>query len=211
MKRKKTTTLLAPSSTNEKILESALRELMEKGIAGLTIQGVATRTGISLGNLTYHFRTRDDLVAAMIDHWFEAWKREFFQIIYERLSHTQPNFGRFIDWVMDNALTPDNVRTFTELWAMGNHVPKVARMLDQLYAQAIDTVLKTLGLSPSTKRASELRSLLYVLAAVSEGSTAILGNAPRNHPQRRLIKKRVRSLLEPVFEEAFGRAKVVRG
>ena len=146
MKRKKTTTLLAPSSTNEKILESALRELMEKGIAGLTIQGVATRTGISLGNLTYHFRTRDDLVAAMIDHWFEAWKREFFQIIYERLSHTQPNFGRFIDWVMDNALTPDNVRTFTELLAMGNHVPKVARMLDQLYAQAIDTVLKTLGL-----------------------------------------------------------------
>lgn len=206
MKSKKRVSSKKSVSTKERILQSALQELMTKGFAGLTIQGVAAKTEISLGNLTYHFRTRDDLVAAMIDHWFAAWKLDFLTIIDARLSDPQPHFGRFIDWVMDNALEPDNVRTFTELWAMGNHVPKVARMLDQLYAHAVDTVLSALGVPPSAKRASELRSLLYVLAAVSEGSTAVFGKSPRNHPQRRLIKKRVRGLLEPVFEEAFGRA-----
>lgn len=198
------------SSTKEKILDAALKELISKGFAGFTIQGVAAGATISLGNLTYHFRTREVLLEAMIDHWYAAWEREFLELAAAKFSGKPPNFARFIDWVMDGATRETNVRTFTELWAMSNHIPKLGPVLDNLYRKAVDTVLEGWGLSPADKRSNELRALLYVLAAASEGTTAVFGHSPKTYPHRRTTKTKVREMLVPLFTEVYARTKVVR-
>lgn len=194
-------------STKDRILEAAFQELIEKGFGRLTIQGVAERVQISLGNLTYHFPNREQLIQAMIDQWFENWKVEFSQVINTKISEKNRDMSGFIEWVMDYALVKENVRTFTELWAIGNHEPKVAKMLDKLYEQATDTVIEALGLSASGKESTEVRNLLYVLAAVSEGSTAVLGNSAKGHAQRKILKKSVKKILSPLFEAALRRTK----
>ena len=194
-------------STKDRILEAAFQELIEKGFGRLTIQGVAERVQISLGNLTYHFPNREQLIQAMIDQWFENWKVEFSQVINTKISEKNRDMSGFIEWVMDYALVKENVRTFTELWAIGNHEPKVAKMLDKLYEQATDTVIEALGLSASGKESTEVRNLLYVLAAVSEGSTAVLGNSAKGHAQRKILKKSVKKILTPLFEAALRRTK----
>ncbi len=194
-------------STKDRILEAAFQELIEKGFGRLTIQGVAERVQISLGNLTYHFPNREQLIQAMIDQWFENWKVEFSQVINTKISEKNRDMSGFIEWVMDYALVKENVRTFTELWAIGNHEPKVAKMLDKLYEQATDTVIEALGLSASGKESTEVRNLLYVLAAVSEGSTAVLGNSAKGHAQRKILKKSVKKILSPLFEVALRRTK----
>ena len=194
-------------STKDRILKAAFQELIEKGFVRFTIQGVAERVQISLGNLTYHFPNREQLIQAMIDQWFENWKVEFSQVINTKISEKNRDLSGFIEWVMDYALVKENVRTFTELWAISNHEPKVAKMLDKLYEQATDTVIEALGLSASGKESTEVRNLLYVLAAVSEGSTAVLGNSAKGHAQRKILKKSVKKILSPLFEVALRRTK----
>ena len=194
-------------STKDRILKAAFQELIEKGFVRFTIQGVAERVQISLGNLTYHFPNREQLIQAMIDQWFENWKVEFSQVINTKISEKNRDLSGFIEWVMDYALVKENVRTFTELWAISNHEPKVAKMLDKLYEQATDTVIEALGLSASGKESTEVRNLLYVLAAVSEGSTAVLGNSAKGHAQRKILKKSVQKILSPLFEAALRRTK----
>lgn len=200
------TVQIARSLTKRKILDAALRELIDKGFVGFTIQGVAARTNISLGNLTYHFPTRERLIQAMIDQWFENWKIAFSQVINKKIGEKRPDIKGFIEWVMDYALIKKNVRTFTELWAIGNHEPKVARMLDKLYEQAANTVIAALGFDTCSQEVIELRNLLYVLAAVSEGSTAVLGNSTKNHVQRKLLKQSVLKILTPHFEATIHRS-----
>ena len=195
-------------STKDRILESAFEELIEKGFVRFTIQGVAERTQISLGNLTYHFPNREQLIQAMIDRWFEAWKIEFTQIIEKKIGDSRPDIAGFIDWVMDNALLKENVRTFTELWAIANHEPKVAKILDKLYEQAINTVLETLGHSTTSKKSTDLRALLYLLASVSEGSVAVLGNSPKNDPRRKMVKQQIGRLMTPLFEACLPPTKI---
>lgn len=189
-------------TTKSRILDCAFQELIEKGFVGFTIQGVAERTQISLGNLTYHFANRERLIEAMIDQWFQVWEAEFAQVIEKKIRNAKPDLSGFVDWVMDNALVKENVRTFTELWAFANHEPKVAKMLDRLYEQAVDKVISTLGYLPNSKTSTPLRELLYVLAAVSEGSTAVLGNSPKNDPRRKMVKRQVSLILTPLFEAA---------
>lgn len=192
-------------STKSRILDSAFQELIEKGFSRFTIQGVAARTEISLGNLTYHFPNRERLIQAMIDQWFENWKVEFNRVVSKKINQSKPDFSAFIEWVMDYALVKENVRTFTELWAIGNHEAKVAKMLDKLYEQAVNNIIEALGLPPKGSQSGGLRSLLYVLAAVSEGSTAVLGNAPKSHPQRKILKQKVAEILAPLFSAELQR------
>lgn len=57
--------------TRARLLESANAALREVGYRGTTVQNVATRAGVSLGALQYHFPTKHDLMAAAIEHVFE--------------------------------------------------------------------------------------------------------------------------------------------
>lgn len=189
-----------------RILESALQELAEKGFSGFTVQSVAARIDISLGNLTYHFPSREALIQSMLDLWFENWKQEFQTQIGNAVNRATPDIGHFIDWVMEQAVYPENVAIFTELWAYSNHDPKIASMMENLYSIAVSSVSIAFGLNPNDSKTEEFKSLLYLLAAVSEGSAAVLGNSSPQHPQRNILKENAKKLLEEPLRAALNAA-----
>lgn len=53
------------SATKEKILRSALRLFNEHGVASITLRTIAQDVGMSQGNLTYHFKKREDIIEAL--------------------------------------------------------------------------------------------------------------------------------------------------
>lgn len=189
--------------TRAKIIEAALSELIARGYAKFSQKKVAARLNISPGNLTYHFPTRIDLVEAMIDTWYKDWEHEFLNTVAVRLEASGSNIGDFIDWVMESAVLEDNVRIFRELWAMANTDPKVASLLNSLYAKAVATVSSQLGIQQPVAPLHELRILLYVLACVSEGSAAVFGSNRTSTKELRAVQNMVRTLLEPAFKVAL--------
>jgi AcrR family transcriptional regulator len=58
-----------PASTREAILAAARALMAERGPEAMTISEVAHRAGINRGTAYQHFRTRDDLAAA-VQRWF---------------------------------------------------------------------------------------------------------------------------------------------
>ncbi|MEM8587996.1 MAG: TetR/AcrR family transcriptional regulator [Pseudomonadota bacterium] len=50
----------------EAIEAAARRMLLDEGYAGVSLRGIATKLGISVGNLQYYFPTKDDLVESVI-------------------------------------------------------------------------------------------------------------------------------------------------
>ncbi|MFC8190973.1 TetR/AcrR family transcriptional regulator [Cellulomonas sp. NPDC057328] len=55
------------SSTRDRILDALQDVLLEEGPAGATLDVVAQRAGVSKGGLLYHYRSKDDLFAALLD------------------------------------------------------------------------------------------------------------------------------------------------
>ncbi|WP_439488159.1 TetR/AcrR family transcriptional regulator [Algoriphagus sp.] len=53
------------NNTKNNILESALRLFNEAGVAQVSLRTIATDMGISLGNLTYHFKKREEIIDAL--------------------------------------------------------------------------------------------------------------------------------------------------
>ena len=58
------------SSTREKILAVSLRLFNEQGYRSVTMRAIADSLSISVGNLTYHFAKKQDIVSALMDDVF---------------------------------------------------------------------------------------------------------------------------------------------
>jgi AcrR family transcriptional regulator len=64
----------AVRDTRSDILDAAEAVVMRHGVRNLTLDAVAAHAGLSKGGLLYHFRSKEDLAAAMIERsiaWFD--------------------------------------------------------------------------------------------------------------------------------------------
>ena len=60
----------APTRSNrEKILDATVQVAIRDGVMAMTLDAVAQEAGVSKGGLLYHFRSKDDLIAAMLVHF----------------------------------------------------------------------------------------------------------------------------------------------
>jgi len=62
----------ARERSREAILEAAIALFAEHGVSGASIAAITQRAGVAQGLVSYHFGGKDQLVAAVIDRWFET-------------------------------------------------------------------------------------------------------------------------------------------
>lgn len=55
------------ASSRPNILDAAAELIAQHGVHDLTLEGVAYRAGVTKGGLIYHFKTKDDLLAAVVE------------------------------------------------------------------------------------------------------------------------------------------------
>ena len=63
---------LARERAREALLEAAIEVFSERGVAEASIAEITQRAGTAQGLVNYHFGGKDQLVAAVIDRWFET-------------------------------------------------------------------------------------------------------------------------------------------
>jgi TetR/AcrR family transcriptional regulator, transcriptional repressor for nem operon len=58
---------IAPAGKRERLVASAGELLHQNGVAGTTLADIAQAAAVPVGNVYYYFKTKDDLVRAVID------------------------------------------------------------------------------------------------------------------------------------------------
>jgi AcrR family transcriptional regulator len=79
------------SSSREKMLAAAVQVAIRDGILAMTLEAVAKEAGVSKGGLLHHFATKEDLIAAMLEHY--SWKVQ--QALEARIAGDGNPRGRF--------------------------------------------------------------------------------------------------------------------
>jgi len=59
--------------TRQDWIDAAIKLLAEEGIGAVSIEGLATRLGITRGSFYHHFSARADLLQAMLAYWAQRW------------------------------------------------------------------------------------------------------------------------------------------
>jgi len=55
------------ASSHDRLLEAAADIVATHGVPALTLEGVAAAAGVTKGGLIYHFKTKDDLLGALVE------------------------------------------------------------------------------------------------------------------------------------------------
>lgn len=56
------------TDTKQAVIDAALRIFARSGVAGATLEDIATEAGVSRGTLNWHFHSKDELLTAIIEH-----------------------------------------------------------------------------------------------------------------------------------------------
>ena len=140
------------------------------GYASFTMRRVAEAAGIALGNLSYHFPSRLELVRAVINRLVARYSERL-----QTLLHQGPDLEALVRWLLADAIAEDTVRLFRELWAMSLHDRVVRNAVDDLYDEVTDRIATALQRAHPSVDKGAIRELVQFLAMMSEGATVLYG------------------------------------
>lgn len=162
------------AATRAKILDAAIHVLATQGFSALTLRAVAAHADIVYGNLTHHYASRELLVEAVFEALVQRYRLAFKDMVAEVKEGTSP-VRTMVTWLLDDAVSAPTAPVFLQLWSMAAHMPPIAEGMAQLYDGAVDAFFEAFGVDPLSPAAHQLRTRLYLLGTVIEGSSAIFG------------------------------------
>jgi AcrR family transcriptional regulator len=174
--------VLAPSKVTDKgnerirlILEEAKNTLVLDGFSALSFRNVAKRAGITVGNVTYYFPSKDDLMVELARYIFDRWEVRFRRSVPDNLINNMDFFSYSIRYMIEENKRPKSNSLLLEMWAMANHSTAVMRMLDTFYGKMRSWIEDMLSeISPGLpSRERRLRAAL--ITAQIEGLMVLIG------------------------------------
>ncbi len=113
---------LAPERRRELIVQAARESILERGLAATSAREVARAAGVSLGTVTYHFPTTDELLTEVLS----VTLRDFYRPRRRRMPADATAVDRLHVLIEDHFSSPDLYEQcviWLEYWPRAIHVP----------------------------------------------------------------------------------------
>jgi AcrR family transcriptional regulator len=161
--------------TRELILRTALSILIEEGYRAMSMRRVAAACGMKFGNLTYHYRSREDLVRELLEAVIRSYEREFEQIIHMPGVPAEERLNRICNLVLDDIRSKKTTHFFPELWALSNHDAFVLDRVQELYTRARAPLLEIIAEMRPDLTTVDHEVLALFISGSMEGMTIFAG------------------------------------
>lgn len=105
-------------TTKQRIILNARKLFSENGIANTRLQQIADETGISVGNLAYHYNSKEEIVHVLYQNTLEDLSDILVMSkIYPRLESFDTSFSNFFQFMENNTFY------FTNPWEIKRNYP----------------------------------------------------------------------------------------
>jgi AcrR family transcriptional regulator len=143
-----------------RLLDATIECLVTYGYAGITTPRVAERAGVTRGAQIHHFRSKEDLVVAAIEHLAQqraqAAIREF-----SRVEASSDPVSTVLDFLWEAHQGPMFVAT-VELWVAARTDDVLARHIERVEPVVNSTLISAIAqLVPDHATRKELRNFVY--------------------------------------------------
>lgn len=157
------------------ILETALDILIEEGYRAVTMREIARRCGVRVGAISHYYKSRSDLLQDLLNGILNSYEVIFDEIRRSNQYSSEEKLSLFISAILDDILTEKTTNLFPELWAMANHDPMVAKIVDIIYIKSRAVINEfVLDMNPKLD-AEERETVALFISASLEGMTVFAG------------------------------------
>lgn len=164
-----------PSSTTEKglgraldILQAARQLLAAEGYAGLSMRAVAAQVGMSLSNVQHYYKSKDDLLEALLLYTMEVFQQKIDSIAARMTGATR--IDRFLstcDMFLEEISDPVTHAIFFELWALASRNAVASKLMDRMLARERKAVFHLIrGLNPDISDDDYMQRAVLMVAQI---------------------------------------------
>lgn len=158
----------------DRILDIAIELLKNEGDFGLTMRKIATLADMSLSNVQYYFKTKDELLKAMADRYFQQCLEELRE---QPALHAPEDLKPLITMLLAHGHEiSDMCRIFREYWAISTRNEVIESYLQDYY-QSLVEVMKG-KLEPLAKNERSLSQAVSILIPFVEGYSVTAKSLP---------------------------------
>jgi AcrR family transcriptional regulator len=170
-RRSGTAVLAKGQARSAAILDAATAVLVEEGAAQLSTRRIAARAGVHPGNVQYYYRTKADIVRALLQRYLAASVRDIEARLAASGGSPAARLQATLDGILDDQADGAGCRMFWEIWALAARDAAVARATAEFYARYRRGVAD--ALRAVTPRLTPLRAerRAALLVAMLEGLT----------------------------------------
>lgn len=88
----------APANSRSKLVDAALRVIRTKGYVATTVDDICAIAGVTKGSFFHHFKSKEDLALATVDHWNVMTGGFFAQAPYQQINDPRERVLAYIDF-----------------------------------------------------------------------------------------------------------------
>ena len=160
-----------PEETRAAILEAAVREFAQEGIAGARIDAIARQAGVNKALLYYYYRDKERLYGAALDHGFSSLRQRIFAVLDQGLSPRETILawaGAHFDFVAGTGIKPGLLSR--EMMRAGRHgsphLERLARTYFRPVSRRLIAVMQRGMASGDFRRVDPQHFLFSVIAMI---------------------------------------------
>jgi len=175
------------------ILRAAEELLIDEGYQSLSIRKIASRCGITPGNLQYYFPSKDILLESLLNTIIRGYLEEFERLREDAGLDPVMQLKAVLTHVIKDLNSKRTTHFFPEVWALSNHESSITNSLDEMYGAYRDVIKEiVLKINPSISEERAADLALFITASL-EGHTIFIGHGK---PWR----KKTASIIEVAIE-----------
>lgn len=178
--------------TRARIVRAGREALVADGPEALALRSVATRAGMSLGNLQFYFADLDALLAAILAEELRAGAAA---VEAARAGATDP-IEATLDVLLGQHDDVATVKVFFSLWAFAVGRPKMARILREFYAELVAHLGREMSVVRADLSDEERETRAWLFVALLEGSSVLRALRKRgDETHSAALREKLRELL----------------
>jgi AcrR family transcriptional regulator len=151
--------------------------LASTGYAGFTLRRVAAAAGITVGNLSYHFTSRQDLLRSVIARMVQEYSKQMTVVFEKSVDEHDGGLSGLVAWLIRDSTTPETIRLGREIWAMSLHDAYVAEAMDKFYLECIGNIAALVQHRYPQVLPARARAIAALVIMVAEGANVLYGTS----------------------------------
>ncbi|MBO9697540.1 MAG: TetR/AcrR family transcriptional regulator [Sphingopyxis sp.] len=151
----------------ELILKTAVSVLVEHGYKDMTLRRIAKECGMKAGNISYYFKSKDDLVRALLQAISGSYETAISEATAGAGGDPESKLTQLISFILQDGTTRQTSYLFPELWSLANHDTFAKQCVDELYLsehQRFDEIIGELNPALSADDRSVLST--FILSSI---------------------------------------------
>lgn len=169
------------SSKKELILDCGVSVLKNEGYQEFSMRRVAAEAGISLGNLQYHFKTKEILIENILDCYIKDYTKKLNEESISFKTGSRSELDKLIEYIFTYGDDSECGIIFREIWAISNQNEVILKSLGNYYDSLFELLVSwfsNFDRSNSKKKVELAASLIMPLI---EGHTLTQDHIPLNN------------------------------